>query len=387
MLCPLIPPYKIHKEKLLEICNKSKSFFHKTETLDGHKFDIFSYLVAEPNDFIEFAPYSFELRGLTIVDDNIVIPSIHKFFNHKENDLVMELPKGNLEIREKIDGSLITPVVVGHKIYFKSKKSFFSKEARIATEFVERHHNYKKFIYEMYYERGLIPYFELYSKESRVILDYGDTNLFLIQLRSMYTGSYTTYTITRNLGSYFHIPVVNKYDISIEELEKKVYSDTNIEGWVVQVDRPEYYTDFRKFKTLWYFNMSSIKESADRENYIIQSILDDKIDDVLSVLEDLDKEKKKYIEGIIHKLTSYIRKHVDYIKEQVTSLLPEINNGLDVKDVVMKYKDSYEYFPILMTCLRNGIVDEDRIYTLLKDSIKKKTSKYTDALKFLEEIG
>ncbi len=380
-------PSNLKKELLIDICNNSKTFVYKTEKINGYTFHIFSYLILDPNEFIKYAPYSFEMRGLTILDNGIVIPSIHKFFNHKENNLVMDLPAGNLEVREKIDGVLITPIVIDNNIIVKSKKTFFSKEASIATEFINNNMHYQKFILDMVNLYGLQPYFEMYSKNTRIVLDYGATQLFLIQMRNINDGSYIDYNTLKKFAQKYNIPVVNIYNMSISEIENRLKTDTNIEGWVVQPEYVEHYTDFRKFKTQWYLNMSYIKEVSTKENYIIGAILDEKIDDMLSVLEELDKDRKIYIEQLMHKLSVHIRMHIDYISNQVSLLSEEINKNPNVlKDIALKYKDSYEYFPVLMKCIRNNITNKEEIYNLLKDTIKKKTNKYTDAVKFVETL-
>ena len=135
-------------------------------------------------------------------------------------------------------------------------------------------------------------------------------------------------------------------------------------------------------KTLWYLNLHRLL-AYERlsEDVIIELILDEKIDDVLSNLNDGDK--KTYIESIIRMLNHYIK-----VKSQEVYEIFSRERELffeNPKAFVEKHKNR-DVFPILMKVVRNGY-DETAVVENIKEMIKKRTSKLTTAKAFLSAVA
>ena len=71
---------------------------------------------------------------------------------------------------EKIDGSLMQPVLIDGKIYFKTKLSLEAYQAKRANEML-KNKELKNYILEKFKE-GKIPIFEYISPKSQVVMDY-----------------------------------------------------------------------------------------------------------------------------------------------------------------------------------------------------------------------
>ena len=72
----------------------------------------------------------------------------------------------------------------------------------------------------------------------------------------------------------------------------------SIEGWIVE------FSDGQKIKikTDWYYSLHRIfTDYSNREDYLIDMILDEKIDDILSVL-DYGSENRLFVEEVIDKI-------------------------------------------------------------------------------------
>ena len=91
------------------------------------------------------------------------------------------------QLIEKIDGSLISFFKVGDKLELKTMKSMESDVANLAREYALNRADIKDLAIQ-HLDRGLSPIFEFTSKESRIVLDYGDTNMSYLGCRNMTTG-------------------------------------------------------------------------------------------------------------------------------------------------------------------------------------------------------
>ena len=360
-------------KKAMEIVKNNEVFYYKDEIINKNKFRIFNYRLASVKDFEN--PLACELRGLTInLDTNETFYSIHKFFNDKENKFTIDdedWKNIKLESREKLDGSLIIPVIINNKIYFKTKGTFNSEQAKMAQNLLNE--NLKRFILDCY-NKGLQPLFELISPFNQIVIQYSKTELKLTQIRTK--DKYLQYNEFEKLAKQYNISYCEVEYLTLDELRKRQENIKGIEGWVVYNSNSKIKQDkFRKFKTKYYFNLHGILSYEKlAENKLIENILNETIDDIISQLDEIS-EKRKYIENIIYKVSHYFDKTLKELNE-----LFEIKNKMIKKDFVLKYK-KYPYFGVIM---RSKITND--LEKNLKKLILKKTYKLQKAQKFLNEI-
>ena len=327
----------------MEITKNNDAFYYKDEEHKGRKFRIFNYRLASFSDFNE-NPLSLELRGLTFdLKTGKMYLGLHKFFNDNENPCTMIEWNENdiLDVREKLDGSLIQSFYINNELFVKTKGTFKSDQAKMAEDFISNNENYQKFI-KFADTLQLQVFFELVSPFNQIVINYDKTDLRLIQARNKFTGEYVNYKTLKDLAKIHNISIAKEYKYTLSELRRLQETEKGIEGWVVRNPKYPLETQFRKFKTIEYFERHKILTgNSIAENTLIQAIINETIDDIISQL-DKESEKRKYIEEIERVVSHHFDKSLKEIEE-----LFKIKNTMDRKEFALKYKD-YKYFGVIM---------------------------------------
>jgi RNA ligase len=232
-----------------------------------------------------------ECRGMVFDEHGELISRrFHKFFNANEREETqlhqIDLSKPHV-IMDKLDGSMITPIPLKSGIRWGTKMGITDVGLN-AEEFANNNEQYGKFASYCNYQK-VTPIFEWTSRKNRIVVDYPVDNLILTAIRDNYTGKYLRSVETKKLGRYFGIPVVSMYS-KIEDVTQfleVVRGLTGLEGYVVRFNNGH----MLKFKSEEYCLLHNSRETAATEHHIIQAIVEEKIDDLKSLLikEDLDK--------------------------------------------------------------------------------------------------
>ena len=127
-----------------------------------------------------------------------------------------------------------------------------------------------------------------------------------------------------------------------------------------------------KIKSKWYSDLHKIyTEDLNRENCLIELILDEKIDDIIVQIE--DKNKIKDIED----LSLLINKVILFYSENVDDLLSKYKD--DRKVFVFNYRKS-EFFHLAMK-----VIDGNDKIDIIKSFIKKSTSHLKQAQAWIKK--
>jgi len=351
----------------LEICKKSDGLFYESKlSIEGYNISIFNYRLSTYNDFVTYG--AFELRGLTFVfnsDGSLYKRFIlmEKFFNINENESTLfDVVKGKKvkSVYLKEDGSIINFIELPNgKILAKSKMSFESEQALMAQDLFESNENINKFVKDCI-SKDLVPIFEYVGPMNRVVVKYNNSDLILLRLRDNRTGEYLSID-----GYDLSKPTVFKF--TLNDLMNLKDNLDGIEGWIVEfIDGQKV-----KIKTDWYFSLHKIfKDYSNREDYLIDMILDEKIDDVLSVL-DYGSENRKFVELV---LDTTNRRVMD-ISNEIDRVLSTYNG--DRKSFALEY-NNHKLFG-LMTQVISG---RDKM-EVIKFLIKKVTYRLSGAREWL----
>lgn len=288
----------------------------KEEIVGGKPFYIVSYIFNDPELWKD--PINLEARGITFdADGNIASWPFEKFFNLNENQFTQfkDLDFEGAYYYEKLDGSLITPVVVDGKVYYKTKKSFYSDVAKSCQKDFGDNEIYNDFIREIM-EEECTPIFEYTSPMNRVVVDYGDDpKLTLLAIRHNDTGKYVFRHAVESYARNYDIPLVKLYDnASIQDIMKE--DNYNREGYVirlmsgqrVKVKFPSYLTKHHALDRL-------------TERNIAEMVLGECIDDFKALVEPRHLPKIEAIETKVVKQLEEIKTTVEcmikrWVKEE-----------------------------------------------------------------------
>lgn len=252
-----------------------------------------------------------ECRGIIFdKNGNLISRRYHKFFNINErpetqsNLIDLSQPHAVLD---KMDGSMITPIPLPNGIRWGTKMGI-TDVGNNAEEFVKANPKYQRFA-EICVDSRITPIFEWCSRKNRIVIDYSVDTLVLTAIRDNTTGVYIK--DLESIGSKYDIPVVKSFSKirDITQFIASVQDQTNIEGYVLRFDNGH----MLKFKTSEYCLLHNSKEVASQEHNIVQAIIEEKIDDLKSLLIKEDLERVEEFEKDFWKSVSY---HTEILEKQ-----------------------------------------------------------------------
>ncbi len=270
---------------------------HKKEFVVKHKDDytVIDYVYQGDDTFDSME--TMEARGIKFYPDGrIMCRPPAKFFNLGENKaLEAEYFDNDYEIHEKLDGSLITPIIMqdgsvrlGTKAGVTDVSLRCEEETAMSAEFYD--------LCGHLLNDGHTPIFEYVSPNNRIVIRYDNTGLVLLAVRDTITGEYLDRDNLEILSSILEVPVSKIYrNISIQDIRE--WKDR--EG-VVLVWSNGYRI---KFKADEYVLKHRVKDSITNEKNLIQIVLDDGVDDLVGILDEEDWEyvreyERNFLEGV-----------------------------------------------------------------------------------------
>ena len=322
------------------------------------------YTISDETTFHgEHAEFKREARGITFnPDGSIAVRPLHKFFNVGE---CAETQLDSLDLSEdniarlmlKRDGSMLSPMMVDGKIVLKSKKTYESDVANMATAFM--YAQLDKVIqrvpdipltYAMCRQmmnKNITPVFEFTSPKARIVINYQEPALTLLHLRDNVTGEYIMdHYQLKSYSKMFNVPLVEEFPASeITDILQRIATEEGIEGYVIQFKDG----NMVKLKTPWYLQLHAICVFL-RKRDIAMSIIDEKIDDIKSSFAG-DEEKL----AIIAEIEKQITQKIITISTEVNKCI-ESHKGCSPKTVALAYKN-HPFFGLIMSGFRGAEPD------------------------------
>ena len=362
----------ITKEQADQIVLQNDNFYVKEHNINGVKVWSYNYLMNEYNSFE--TPIHKELRGLTFVEGRKEpYLSIKKFWNLNEVENTQYKTLKNKNIRavlEKADGSLIQVIDVNGEIITKTKMSFESPEALLAQSVLDKDPDLKFFILDLW-AKNWQPLFEIVSPENKIVLEYDKTSLKLIAVRD-FEGNFIPLDGIINDLTY-NIDIVQIYDNSMDECIQICKNATDLEGFVIRFHDEE--QSMIKIKSIWYLERHRLVSDSDRLIEVFKSILDETLDDMLSLVSEKKRTELQKINDLV----------VKYIDKETKRIFDIVNNSVDRKKTAQKYIND-EYFGVIMGSLKCPKADLECVQDKLKKYLKNKINREQKAKNFIERI-
>lgn len=251
-----------------------------------------------------------ECRGIIFdTSGRLIRRAYHKFFNMGEReetlDTAIDFTNEHLCL-EKLDGSMVTPLPLYGRIRWATKAGItdISMQAEV---FTVNNHNYQ-LLAEQFLRIKMLPIFEWCSPKNRIVIDHKEDSLILTAMRHQTTGEYMKYRDLKIIAETYNIPVVKAHSMPEYDFQFVEYSQTEkeTEGIVLRFDNGH----MLKIKTDWYVQIHRAKEKILHEKRVLDLILNEQLDDILSFLPEADKNKlleyrEKFMTGL-KKVHTYI---------------------------------------------------------------------------------
>ncbi|MGB3042480.1 MAG: RNA ligase [Xanthobacteraceae bacterium] len=284
---------------------------------DGYSVIDYHYVLPDSFD----NPYRLECRGLKFgADGRIIARPLQKFHNVGEKPECtaenLDLSKPHI-VMEKLDGSMIHPAIVNDEVVFMTRMGrtdVARKAERHLTPMVAEQ-------CRINLEAGWTPVFEFTAPDNRIVVQYQQSSLTLLALRSTIHGYYSwqeTVEITaQNMGvravPIHHAPTDARAFLAHTRAIK------GMEGFVIR------FADgfMVKAKGEDYVLKHRAKESVLQEKNVLALIVRDELDDVLPLLDAPDRAN---VERYRADVLSGINEAADILSRMV-----EAGKGVDQK--------------------------------------------------------
>lgn len=356
--------------EIKNIKQASEAIKDRPEFIEVNRDDyvVFNYILSHEDSFDD--PMRRELRGLIFNRSGDVLSRrFHKFFNMNEKE---ETQSNNIDwnkphvVLEKLDGSMITPLVINGEVRWATKMGI-TEVAIQCEEFLKGKDNYHQFALNTHTQK-VTPIFEFIAPDNRIVISYEEPKLILLALRNNLTGKYYNLDMMKLISEQYNIPMVKTYSGDISNIRDQV----GIEGVVVRFDDGH----MVKVKTDWYVAIHKAKDQILFEKNVIKLIFEEKTDDILPNLLDSDKIRiNSYKEILVDNIDLYV--------ENIRTFLETKKNDISRKEFALDIAPNLQ--PIIrnvyFTCW-NG--DKDIRTELIKNILKYTNSQNdVDSIRFI----
>lgn len=290
--------YEFPTEGLTQpLCNHwAKELPDFIEILDKNGFHIYDYVVQRPDTFTgPLEPLLREMRGLVFAPDGTVARrGLHKFFNvgERPDTQTAALPRGVAYVQEKVDGSMVTPVLVGGGVRWMTRKGI-TDIARQAEAWAASRPDLLAAC-ENSLQGGKCPIFEWCSPDNRVVLEHSEPLLYHLTTRRMDIGTYPPSGVAEGAFPHTKVPrIIEEHDV--QALLERAAAEENTEGYVIVWENGHRV----KIKTLWYVGLHRSISILGNRRHLFGVVLDGQLDDVLPLLtEDKRQEAEEFAEQV-----------------------------------------------------------------------------------------
>lgn len=225
-------------------------------------------------------PVRRECRGIKFLPDGkLLARPFHKFFNVGEREAGPIDWSRDFSVLEKLDGSMIHPAVVNGQVRLMTRKGITDTAKRAEDLFLSQYEN--SFLSDANID--VLPMFEWVGPDNLHIVPYNVNRLVHLATRCQYSGVYMI-----DSGRY------------PDEAKRFSYWDYGGEDWVKYAKEMEEgegfvfvfnYDQFYKVKADQYVLRHRVKSDFDKLEAVIELIFEDKVDDLIPMLNQEQQKK------------------------------------------------------------------------------------------------
>lgn len=225
-----------------------------------------------------------ECRGLIFYPNgDLMSRPFHKFFNVNEREETqinrIDLSQPHV-IMEKMDGSMIRPVIVNGCLRLATKMGV-TEVAMAAEKYLASRKDSGEIMnwMERLVKGGFTPIFEFVAPDNQIVINYNEPDLVLLAIRDNETGNY----LGRQNSTPEGLTVVPEYGSVEGNLADYIARARMQEGREGDIIR---FADghMLKIKNDWYVRIHKTVDKIRFDRHIVELILHEEIDDVVAML-------------------------------------------------------------------------------------------------------
>lgn len=326
-----------------------------------------------------------ESRGIMFLVDNILNVPIdlvcrppEKFFNYNENpytifnrDILYDIICSEV----KVDGSLISTYTDIHgSLQLKSKTSVNSDVQKAARKTLCSFHELKKDL-EIVTKQGWTVNLEYTSMTNRIILEYQNDMLTVLNIRNVYTGEYmpiseihkykgiTQHLVEHNPKSFTDaIQDAKERNRTFNDVVQELKKEQQKEGYIVKLPGLQF-----KLKNDWYCEKHSAKDAISSNRKLFELIINEKIDDYIPLFYDTPSvinRINRFQEVYSHEYNKMIQWTTDFY---------ESNKHLEIKEYAQEVRNSncsLAFSGIVFSLKRNRKVNYKEVFIKQWDKLR-----------------
>lgn len=296
---------------------------------EGYK--VINYMVSMPKTFVMEGPDDHagairrECRGLIFCDrtGRLLSRPFHKFFNVNEKeetqDHLIDLSKPHV-IMEKMDGSMIRPLILNKQLYLATKMGVTDVAKQAQAILTQEQYDW---LYDVA-TSGMTPLLEFVAPDNKIVVKYVEAKLVLLGIRNNLTGSYY-------LPHISPFEVVKTYgDASGGAMKDFIAAHRDTEGREGDIIR---FADghMLKIKNDWYVRIHKTLDLVRTDRNVIDLMLNEDLDDRLPTL---DAEDRARVEKLVDDFWALFEGKLNYLKHLVD--MAEHEFGMDRKRIALE---------------------------------------------------
>jgi len=248
---------------------------------------VINYVVATADTFDMAGPDDVggavrrECRGIMFDHDGKILSRpFHKFFNVGERDEtqmhVIDMSQQHV-IMEKMDGSMIRPILVDGYLRLATKMGVTSVAMQAEEWLAAQSENVKSWLRSCI-ELGITPLFEWVSPLNQIVLNYDEADLVLLAMRDNITGEYKP-ADTKDIP-FTIVPVYGSMQGDIKEYVARQREAEDREGDIIRFADGQ----MLKIKNDWYVRIHKAMDRIRYDRNIVDLIINEEIDDVVPMM-------------------------------------------------------------------------------------------------------
>lgn len=270
-------------------------------------FSVIDYVYAMEDTFSN--PMTLQCRGLKFdMDGRIIARPFHKFFNIGEREQPHEIDWSRPHhILDKLDGSLIHPVMLDGKVVFMTRMGQTDQamiaQNRASTEVMA--------LCEAMLADGMTPMFEYTAPDNRIVVAYDKPEITLLAVRKIVEGAYLSYEALQELGRRFSVPIVRSHG-QVEDYAAFLAAARalrGMEGYVIFFEEGH----FLKLKADDYVLRHKAQANLVLEKNVLMLVVENQVDDVAPLLTaEMAAQLRAYQQAVFSGVEAIVRQVQDF---------------------------------------------------------------------------